>query len=183
MRTLSVIKELRHAVIDTIKAAKIEGLGDNVYEARTEDTWPEESSLAIVYTPSFKFDDNRTSPKTYKVSGSVFVDIICQQITENINDTLDEITAKVALSLQPLMPKVGFFGGITKRFVLASIDNNLSSLGEMNRGTQRIEFNTEFNVTLPLGGAEDDYLLSNTKLSIGTDLQNTQNFPTNMRAK
>ena len=92
LRTLSAIKALRHAVIDSIVAADVPGIGENVFEARKDDAWPEEGSFAVVYTDSFSFDDQRTSPKTYKCSGNVVVDIVCQEINETANDDLDDMS-------------------------------------------------------------------------------------------
>lgn len=181
LRKLSAIRLLRHAVIDTLVDADIEGIGENVFEARRDDAWPEEGSFAVVYTDSFSLDDQRTSPKTYKVSGNVLVDVVCQDITETVNDTLDIMTERVIEVLQPLMPKEGFFGGITKRFVVTGIENNLSSLGEMNRGAQRITFATEFNVTYPIGGPVDDFRKANNTMTVGDGDGNKQEFVTVVR--
>lgn len=183
-RTLSAIKLLRHAVVDAIKSADIEGIGDNVFEARKENAWPEEGCFVVVYTDSSKFDDKRTSPKTYFSSTDVTVDVVCQGLDdadESLNDKLDDLTIALINVLQPPMPKEGFFGGLTKRFVLTSIDNNLSEAGEMNRGCQRIVFNTEFNVTITQGGPSDDFLKSKNSIAMGEGEENTQSFVTDMR--
>ena len=177
-RKLSAIRLLRHAIIDTLVAAEIDGIGENVFEARREDAWPEEGSFAVVYTDSFKLDDQRTSPKTYKVSGLVLVDVVCQETGDGVNDKLDIMTEKVIDVLQPMMPKEGFFGGLTKRFVVTEIENDLSALGEMTRGTQRISFATEFNVTYPLGGPVDYFLKANSTIKMGEGVGNKQEFTT-----
>ena len=182
LRTLSAIKALRYAVIDSIVAADVPGIGENVFEARKDDAWPEEGSFAVVYTDSFSFDDQRTSPKTYKCSGNVVVDIVCQEINETANDDLDDMSYAVVVALQPMMPKEGFFGGITKRFVLTSIENNLTSHGEMNRGCQRITFSTEFNVTITVGGPTDEFISANNEIAMGEGIGNKQTFTTRMRS-
>jgi len=181
LRTLSAIKQLRHAVINTIVNANIDGIGENVFEARKDDAWPEEGSFAVVYTDSFSFDDQRTSPKTYKCSGSVVVDVVCQDECDSVNDMLDDMTHSVIAVLQPLMPKEGFFGGLTKRFVLTGIENNLTALGEMNRGCQRITFSTEFNVTISVGGPADEFISANNEISMGEGSGNKQKFTTRVR--
>lgn len=178
MRTLSAIKELRHAVIDTIVNAEIPHIGDNVFEARRESVWPEEGMIAVVYTDSFTLDDQRTSPKDYKINGTVLVDVICQSERDTVNDDLDDATAAIIEVLQPMMPKIGFFGGITKRFVVTGIENNLSENGEMNRGLQRITFATEFHVTMPVGGPTDDFLKANSTIKVGNGEGNKQKFTT-----
>lgn len=182
MRTLSAIKELRHAVIDALIAADIDDIGANVYEARRESVWPEEGLLAVVYTDSFSFDDQRTSPKDYKITGTVLVDVICQSEIDNVNDRLDDAAVAIIEALQPVMPKVGFFGGITKRFVVTGIENNLSEAGEKYRGLQRITFSTEFHVTIPVGGPEDEFLKANNTIAMGNGDGNKQEFTTNMRS-
>ena len=182
MRTLSALKELRHAVIDAIVDANIDGIGENVFEARRESAWPEEGLFAVVYTDDFTFDDQRTSPKDYKITGNVLVDVIRQDKSDSINDDLDDAVAAIINVLQPMMPKVGFFGGITKRFVVTGINNFLSELGEMNRGLQRITFATEFHVTIPVGGPEDEFLKANNTIAMGSGDGNKQEFTTNMRS-
>lgn len=180
-RTLGVIKDLRKAVVKAIKDAGITGIGDNVYSARSEDAWPTEESFAVVYTNSFKFDDQRTSPKTYKVSGDVIVDVVVQEIDDTANDDLDDMTAAVVTALQPMMPAKGFFDGLIKRFVLTGIENNLSEMGEKNRGCQRISFLAEFQLTIPIGGPTDDFLRAKNTISMGSGDGNEQEFVTIMR--
>ena len=182
LRTLAAIKQLRHAVIDAIVNAEITGIGNNVFEARTDNAWPEESSFAVVYTNNFDFDDQRTSPKVYKCSGNVVVEVYVQDVDQTTNDKLDDLSVAVVDVLQPMMPKEGFFGGLTKRFVLKSIDNNLTSTGEMNRGCQQITFLTEFNVTLPVGGPTDEFLMANNTLKAGEGAGNKMDFTTTMRS-
>ena len=181
MRTFAAIKELRHAIVEAIADANIENIGDNVYEARRESVWPEEGMLAVVYTDSFSLDDQRTSPKDYKVTGTVYVDVICQSEGDSVNDDLDDATSAIIEALQPMMPREGFFGGLTKRFVVTGIENNLSESGEMNRGLQRITFLTEFHVTVPVGGPTDDFLKAKSTIKMGKGIGNKQEFTTVVR--
>lgn len=176
--TLATIKDLRHAVINAIKDARISGIEDNVFEARRENFWPEESMLAVVYTDSMKFEDKRTSPKEYVVSVNVVVDVVCQEDSDSVNDDLDNATAAVIAVLQPPMPAVGFFGGLTKRFVVVSVENNLSEVGEMNRGLQRITFETMFGVPLPIGGPADLFCKANSSIVMGRGDGNKMDFVT-----
>ena len=190
LRTLAAIKNLRHAVVSTIKSAKIAGIGDNVFESRQEKFWPEESTICVVNTDNVSLDDQRTSPKVYKVDVDVTVDIIVQdndsesadgEPEASVNDSLDDLTLAVATALQPAMPKDGFFGGITKRFVLTSITNNLSVAGEMTRGCQRLVFASQFSVTMPVGGPADEFLKAGNTISMGDGEANRQTFTTQMR--
>lgn len=181
--TLSTIKELRHAVVNALVAANIEGIGENVYEARRENLWPEEGLVAVVYTDSIRFEDKRTSPKEYVVSVNVMVDVICQSEGDNVNDTLDDATVAVITALQPPMPAGGFFGGLTKRFVVTNVENNLSEQGEMSRGLQRITFETMFGVPLPVGGPVNDFLRAKNSIRFGDDEVVKQDFTTDVRSR
>lgn len=181
MRTLSAIKDLRHAVVKALKDADIEGIGQNVFEARRESVWPEEGLLAVVYTDSVNLDDKRSSPKEYIVTMNVVVDVICQNVSESINDILDDTTVAVIAALQPPMPAGGFFDGLTKRFVVSGIENNMSEYGEMNRGLQRITFETMFGVPLPVGGPVNDFLRAKTSIRVGNSDEIKQDFTTNVR--
>lgn len=183
MRTLSAIKELRHAIVKALTDANIDGIGSHVFEARHESVWPEEGLIAVVYTDDFTLEDERTSPKVYKITGQVIVDVIRQNNSDTVNDDLDDATQKVIETLQPMMPKEGFFGGITKRFVATGIKNNLSEAGEMYRGLQRITFSTQFSVALPVGGPTDDFLKANNVMTVGKGDGNKQEFTTLVRGE
>ena len=183
MRTLSAIKDLRHAVVKALKDANVEGIGQNVFEARHESVWPEEGLLAVVYTDSVKLDDKRTSPKEYVVSVNVVVDVICQSESENVNDILDDTSVAVITALQPPMPAGGFFNGLTKRFVVTGIENNLSESGELSRGLQRITFETIFGVPLPVGGPDNDFLRAKNSIRFGDDEVVKQDFTTDVRSR
>ena len=176
--TLSAIKELRHAVVKAIKDAEITGIGDNVFEARREDVWPEEGLLAVVNTDSIKFDDKRTSPTEYIVSVNVVVDVVCQSESGAVNDSLDDTTAEIIYALQQPMPQGGYFGGMTKRFVVVGVENNLSELGEKNRGLQRITFETVFGVPMPVKIAVDDFQKANNTLVAAPGDGNKMEFTT-----
>ena len=79
------------------------------------------------------------------------------------------------------MPAGGFFGGLTKRFVVTNVENNLSEAGEMSRGLQRITFETMFGVPLPVGGPVNDFLRAKTTIRAGDSEDLKQEFVTNVR--
>ena len=64
-RTLNCIKAFRHAVVDTLKAANLSGIGQNVSALREMKAWPEEESFIIVNVPNIDFDDKSTNPRFY----------------------------------------------------------------------------------------------------------------------
>lgn len=186
-RSLDCIKELRSNIVQALKAADIDGIGQNVFSARQEKAWPEESGFICVYTPNTNFDDKRTSPRFYFASGDVYVDIYGRGSTiENndspevydVNDFLDDVSKAVVEALQPLERRVGPYSGLVKRIVVKSFSNNLSSNGETERGSQRIVFSVEYAVTIMTTGAADLFCSAKTTLSMGSGAKNKMEFET-----
>ena len=186
-RTLDCIKELRANIVQALKTANIDGIGQNVFSARQERAWPEESGFICVYTPSTNFDDKRTSPRFYYATGDVYVDIYGRGATDapddpseiyDVNDFLDDVSKAVVTALQPLERRVGPFSGLVKRLVVKSFSNNLSSLGECDRGSQRIVFQVEYAVTITMGGPADLFCVAKNTISMGSGAKNKVEFDT-----
>lgn len=178
LRTLDAIRLFRHAVVDLLKTANIDGIGNNVFEARMENAWPEETGLLVVYTSITDFDDKRTSPRFYFSDTKVEIDVISQGEEDSTNDFLDNVSAAVVLALQPVEKREGPFVGTVKRFVLKSFANNLSSKGEIDRGTQRITFSAEWTCCVTNGGPTDNFLTGKTTIAMGDGEGNKQEFET-----
>lgn len=181
VRTLACIKEFRNRVVSSLIDANIEGVGGNVSSSRTESAWPEEESFICVYLPSVNFDDKRTSPRFYMAEGSLYVDIYARaymngddvdgrESASDVNDFLDDTVKAVVETLSPIEKREGPYNGLVKRFVLKSIDNNLSQKGETERGSARIAFNVEFAACVTYGGPEDDFLKAKNAFTIKTNL-------------
>lgn len=185
VRRLDCIKEFRKAVVNTLRLTDIAGIGEDVFEARQERAWPEEKGFIVVYTPSLNFDDGRTSPRFYQVSGQVYVDIYCAASSGDrivdVNDFLDDTMMKVCEALQPVEKRVGPYNGLVKRFVLKSCDNNLSSSGEVDRGSMRITFEVTYAICVTYGGPEDEFLTARNSLRMGDGAANRQDFDTKVR--
>ena len=186
-RTLSCIKDLRASVVRTLKAANIAGIGQNVFSARQERAWKEESGFICVYTPETNFDDKRTSPRFYFVTGDLVVDVYGRGAVDvpddsseiyDVNDFLDDTAKAVADALQPIERRVGPYSGLVKRLVLKSIVNNLSSAGEAERGNQRMVFNVEYAVTITIGGPVDNFVKAENTLTMGSGTGNKIEFDT-----
>ena len=186
-RTLDCIKELRASIVQVLKAANINGIGQNVFSARQERAWPEESGFLCVYTPNTNFDDKRTSPRFYYVTGDVYVDVYGRGSTEtpddsseiyDVNNFLDDVSKAVVDALQPLERRAGPFSGIVKRLVVKSFSNNLSSAGETDRGSNRIVFSVEYAVTITIGGPADLFCTAKNTLKMGGGLKNKVEFDT-----
>ena len=75
VRTLNCIKDFRHAVVDSLKAAELSGIGSNVSASREMKAWPEEESFIIVNVPDIDFDDKNTSPRFYFCKSELRIDI------------------------------------------------------------------------------------------------------------
>lgn len=189
-RTLDCIKTLRASVVQTLKTADIPGIGQNVFSARQERAWPEESGFICVYTPETNFDDKRTSPRFYYVTGDLVIDVYGRGAVDDsndqseiydVNDFLDDVAKAVAEALQPIERRIGPYSGLVKRLVLKSITNNLSSAGEADRGSQRMVFGVEYAVTITVGGPADDFLKAENTLSMGSGSGNKIEFDTNVR--
>jgi len=186
-RTLDCIKELRSNVVQTLKSANIDGIGQNVFSARQERAWPEESGFICVYTPNTNFDDKRTSPRVYYAAGDLIVDVYGRGSVDlpdddseiyDVNDFLDNVSKAVVAALQPIEKSVGPYSGLVKRMVLKSFANNLSSVGETDRGSQRITFAVEYSVVATYGGPADLFCKAENTLTMGGNAKNKMEFDT-----
>lgn len=191
MRTLACIKEFREAVCRLLRESDIPGIGENVYTARMESAWPEEAAFAVVYTPSVSFDDARTSPRFYQAKAELLVDVYARETTGehdddsqivDVNAFLDDSAQKVVEALQPVEKRVGPFGGMVKRFVLTSFENNLNEAGETFRGSMRIRFSAEFSVCVTNGAAKDEFITAKNMMKMGDGNESTQKFDTKVRS-
>lgn len=186
-RTLDCIKELRANVVKALKDANINGIGNAVFPSRIKRAWPEESAFISVYTPRTDFDDKRTSPRFYFAVGELYVDIYARVSSENprdpsnifdVNDFLDDTSKAVVTALQPIESRKGPYGGLVKRLVLKSFSNNLSSLGERERGSQRIVFQVEYAVNITVGGPVDNFVKAENTLKMGSGEKDKMEFDT-----
>ena len=189
VRTLACIKEFRNNVVGSLIAANITGIGANVASSRTERAWPEEEAFICVYLPSVNFDDKRTSPRFYVAEGQLFVDVYARAYVNGdgvnspdssgeVNDFLDDTVKAVVEALSPIEKREGPYNGLVKRFVLKSMDNNLSQKGETERGSVRITFGVEFTACVTYGGPADLFCTAKNTLKMGGGLKNKVEFDT-----
>lgn len=190
MRTLACIKEFREAVCRLIRESDIPGIGENVYSARMDSAWPEESAFAVVYTPNVNFEDARTSPRFYQAKMDLLVDVYARSSTcehddggevSDVNGFLDDSAQKIVEALQPVERRVGPFGGMVKRFVLTAFSNNLNEAGETFRGSVRIRFMAEFAICVTNGNAKDEFITAKNTLKMGDGNESEQKFDTKPR--
>ena len=98
----------------------------------------------------------------------------------DVNDFLDDTAEAVVEALSPIEKREGPYNGLVKRFVLKSIDNNLSQKGETERGNVRIVFGVEFAACVTYGGPADDFLKAENTITIGGGEKNRMNFDTDL---
>ena len=183
-RTLDCIKELRANVVKALKDANINGIGNAVFPSRIKRAWPEESAFISVYTPRTDFDDKRTSPRFYFAVGELDVDIYARVGSENPRDpsNIFDTSKAVVTALQPIESRKGPYGGLVKRLVFKSFSNNLSALGERERGSQRIVFQVEYAVNITVGGPVDNFVKAENTLKMGPGEKDKMEFDTVVQA-
>lgn len=175
-RDLSCIKDFRHALVEAIKTAKIDGISDRVACDREERFWPEEYAFCIVGIQNISFSDSRTSPRFYQMEATVYVDIYARGYSDEFNipregissvsDFLDDTAQKIVAAVDPCADSKGPFEGLVKRCVLQSFERGLSEGSETERGAMRITFKAYGAVETWDMSAEDDFLTTENKLSV-----------------
>lgn len=188
VRTLTCVKDLRSSIVAALKTANITGIGNNVYSSRMESAWPEEESFVVVYIPSISFDDGRTSPRYYKSTATINIDVYARSYVnaesgtitsmDGVADFLDDTAKAIVEAMQPIEKSVGPYEGLVKRLVLKSWANNLSEKGEAERGSMRITFEADFVVTVTYGGPTDNFVKAENTLTMGSGTGNKIEFDT-----
>ena len=188
VRTLTCVKDLRSSIVAALKTANVTGIGNNVYSSRMESAWPEEESFVVVYIPSISFDDGRTSPRYYKSTATINIDVYARSYVnaesgtitsmDGVADFLDDTAKAIVEAMQPIEKSVGPYEGLVKRLVLKSWANNLSEKGEAERGSMRITFEADFVVTVTYGGPTDNFVKAENTLTMGPGTGNKIEFDT-----
>lgn len=178
-RTLNCIKAFRHAVVDTLKAANLSGIGQNVSASREMKAWPEEESFIIVNVPNIDFDDKSTNPRFYYAKSELYIDIYARSFLDDeqniegvesisdLNDFLDDTMHAVAAVVEPCPYWIGPYQGLVSRCVLRSYSNNLSVRSETSRGSARLTFEVSFTAKIDKTAATKDFVRANNELKTG----------------
>ena len=189
-RTLNCIKAFRHAVVDSLKTANLNGIGLNVSASRKKKAWPEEQSYIIVNVPSIDFDDKATNPRFYYAESEMYIDIYARSFLSDesnidgiysdsdLNDFLDDTMNSVCSVVEPCPYWVGPYGGLVSKCVLRSYRNNLSERSETERGFARITFEVSFTAKIDRTAATKDFLRANNELKTGS---RSMDFVTELR--
>ena len=180
VRTLNCIKDFRHAVVNSLKAAGLPGIGQNVSASREMKAWPDEESFIIVNVPDIDFDDKNTSPRFYFCKSELRIDIYsrCFLSGENnvegvdsiadLNDFLDDTMHAVAAVIEPCPYWKGPYNGLVSRCVLRSYVNNLSVRSDTTRGAATITFEVSFTAKIDRTAATKDWLRANNTIQTGS---------------
>ena len=180
VRTLNCIKDFRHAVVNSLKAAELPGIGRNVSASREMKAWPDEESFIIVNVPDIDFDDKNTSPRFYFCKSELRIDIYsrCFLSGENnvdgvdsiadLNDFLDDTMHAVAAVIEPCPYWKGPYNGLVSRCVLRSYVNNLSVRSDTTRGAATITFEVSFTAKIDRTAATKDWLRANNTIQTGS---------------
>lgn len=180
VRTLNCIKDFRHAVVNSLKAAELPGIGQNVSASREMKAWPDEESFIIVNVPDIDFDDKNTSPRFYFCKSELRIDIYsrCFLSGENnvdgvdsiadLNDFLDDTMHAIAAVIEPCPYWKGPYNGLVSRCVLRSYVNNLSVRSDTTRGAATITFEVSFTAKIDRTAATKDWLRANNTIQTGS---------------
>lgn len=185
-RTLNCIKAFRHAVVDSLKAANLFGIGQNVSASREMKAYPDEESFIIVNVPSIDFDDKSTSPRFYFAKSELRIDIYARSFLDDekniegvssvsdLNDFLDDTMQAVAAVIDPCPYWEGPYQGLVTKCVLRSYVNNLSVRSETTRGAATLTFEVSFTAKIDRSAATKDFLRANNSIKTGSQSMDFQ---------
>lgn len=185
-RTLNCIKAFRHAVVDSLKAANLFGIGQNVSASREMKAYPDEESFIIVNVPNIDFDDKSTSPRFYFAKSELRIDIYARSFLDcesniegvssvsDLNDFLDDTMQAVAAVIDPCPYWEGPYQGLVTKCVLRSYVNNLSVRSEATRGAATLTFEVSFTAKIDRSAATKDFLRANNSIKTGSQSMDFQ---------
>lgn len=185
-RTLNCIKAFRHAVVDSLKAANLFGIGQNVSASREMKVYPDEESFIIVNVPNIDFDDKSTSPRFYFAKSELRIDIYARSFLDcesniegvssvsDLNDFLDDTMHAVAAVIDPCPYWEGPYQGLVTKCVLRSYVNNLSVRSEATRGAATLTFEVSFTAKIDRSAATKDFLRANNSIKTGSQSMDFQ---------
>lgn len=190
-RALTCIKDFRHAVVQSLIAANISGIGANVSASRKRKSWPEEKSYVIVTTPGSNFDDRDTRPRFYFAKTDLYIDVYARSFLQDeenldnvdsasdLNDFLDDTMNAIVSVIEPCPFWKGPYEGLVTKCVLKSYNTNLAERAETERGFARITFEVSFTVKVDRSAPSNDFLRA--KNSMSADGGDNIEFTTNLR--
>ena len=190
-RALTCIKDFRRAVVQSLIAAGISGVGSNVSASRKRKAWPEEKSFVVVTTPGTDFDDRSSGPRFYFAKTDLYIDVYARSFLQDeenldnvdsasdLNDFLDDTMNSIVSVVEPCPFWKGPYEGLVTKCVLKSYDTNLAERADTERGMARIAFEVSFTVKVDRTAPTKDFLRAKNAMS--ADGGDNIEFTTNLR--
>jgi len=191
-RTLTCVKDFRHAVVQTLIGSDIEGFGSNVSASRQMKVWPEEESYVMVNIPNVNFDDKGTNPRFYYAKADLNIDVYARAFLDgednledvesdsDLNDFLDKTANAIVAAIDPCKWWKGPYQGLVTKCVLRSYANNLSDRTETERGSARITFEVSFTIHVDKTAPTVDFLRAKNEVKVDGNGE-SMSFTTNLR--
>lgn len=145
---IMTLRNIRMAVCEKLKEARLPFIGEDVFCNRAEKAWPQEKAFLSVYVQQSSFDTQDIQPEIYKVETDVVVDVVVQGSQEldgetfAIDDLFDIISSNV-VDLLTSYPRPKWFVEdqlAASDFTLRSFSDEINGEGETDKGTRKITF-------------------------------------------
>lgn len=189
-RYLDCIKNYRNALVNQIKTANIDGIGDAVFPFRVQKSFPEERSYVVVDYDRADFSVLNIAPKSYMMRASVKIGIYTRGYltgeSENpsfstvaaLADYLDNLVQAVLEVVEPCNKRVGPFSGTVKNCDLAGIQYGVSDDSEATRAGALITLSVSGEVEIPLSNNLETFTRATSTIRADEGDGNVQEFET-----
>jgi len=189
-RYLDCIKNYRNALVNQIKTANIDGIGDAVFPFRVQKSFPEERSYVVVDYDRADFSVLNIAPKSYMMRASVKIGIYTRGYltgeSENpsfstvaaLADYLDDLVQAVLEVVEPCTKRVGPFNGTVKNCDLAGIQYGVSDDSEATRAGALITLSVSGEVEIPLSNNLETFTRATSTIRADEGDGNVQEFET-----
>ena len=189
-RYLDCIKNYRNALVNQIKTANIDGIGDAVFPFRVQKSFPEERSYVVVDYDRADFSVLNIAPKSYMMRASVKIGIYTRGYltgeSENpsfstvaaLADYLDDLVQAVLEVVEPCNKRVGPFSGTVKNCDLAGIQYGVSDDSEATRAGALITLSVSGEVEIPLSNNLETFTRATSTIRADEGDGNVQEFET-----
>lgn len=189
-RYLDCIKNYRNALVNQIKTANIDGIGDAVFPFRVQKSFPEERSYVVVDYDRADFSVLNIAPKSYMMTASVKIGIYTRgyltgesenpdfSTVADLADYLDDLVRSVLEVVEPCRKRVGPFNGLVKNCDLAGIQYGVSDDSEATRAGALITLSVSGEVEIPLSNNLETFTRATSTIRADEGDGNVQEFET-----
>jgi len=138
-------KSLRKKVIEVLKGAKINKIGDDIFSARSVGSQHENLPLILVYTKGESVDRFDESPKSYERDFGISLEIITTHDTdEQLADEMDDLSQLVEDVMERSIQSDDLFKMVND-YDLTNVAYDTEGDGESPIGKVQLDYN--FNYT------------------------------------